>query len=319
MLVQISPFSRSFDDVWITYFVPKDLEQEIKLWIILEIPLQSKITVWVVLDIFDDELLDIPKEKLKSIISIKNKNQLLFSYQVTLVNWIAKYYFSSISSSLSLFFPQNLRKKIENWKIDLNSQKKLNYKYDYTKELTSDQKIALKQIEESKNKLLFYWITGSWKTEIYINLIKKYLEKWQQSLIMIPEIILTNQIADRFQKIFWKDIVIINSSISDATKTKNRIDIFTWNAKIIIWTRSSLFYPYKDLWLIIIDEEHDLSYSSQNSPRIDSKEVASKICDLSWVKLILASGTPCIKNMYKAIMWEFEIVNLLKEYNKQEN
>lgn len=313
MLVLIAPFSKSFDDIWLTYFVPKDLESFIKPWIIVDIPLQSQIVPWIILGILEKS--DIEQEKLKSIISIKYENPLLYNYQIDILKWIAKYYFANIHSATNLFFPKNLKEKIEKLKFDLTSKKDLIYTFNYNKNLTTHQQEALKKIEISKKNVLFYWVTWAWKTEVYINLVKKNLDLWKQSLILVPEIILTNQIFERFKEIFWNDVIIINSSISEATKTKNRIDIYNNNAKIIIWTRSALFYPYKNLWIIIIDEEHDLSYKSETSPRIDAREVAIEICKLNNSRLVLASWTPSIKNMYRAIKWDFEIINLLKEFN----
>lgn len=312
MLVLISPFSKSFDDIWLTYFVPKDLEQYIKIWIIVDIPLQSNVVPWIIIDIIEET--DVEQSKLKSIIGIKYENPLLYNYQLNTLKWIAKYYFATIHSVTNIFFPKNLKEKIEKIKLDLTSKTKFLYIFNYKKDLSTEQKKAYTNILNAKKDVLFYWVTWSWKTEVYINLVKHYLDLWYQSLILVPEIILTNQIYERFQDIFWKDVIILNSSISDATKTKNRIDIYNNNAKIIIWTRSALSYPYKNLWLIIIDEEHDLSYKSETSPRIDAREMASYIAKETNSKLILASWTPCIKNMYKAIKWEFEIVNLLNTY-----
>jgi primosomal protein N' (replication factor Y) len=105
----------------------------------------------------------------------------------------------------------------------------------------------------------------------------------------------------------------LNSSISRAKKTDIWQNIYTWNIKVIVWTRSALFYPYKDLWLIIVDEEHDNSYISDSAPRYDAVEVATKLAWLLDIKLILASGTPAAKHMYKAIKEKYEIVNLFEE------
>ena len=165
--------------------------------------------------------------------------------------------------------------------------------------------------------MLLYWLTWSWKTEIYIKLIQETITSWKQALLLIPEIILTNQIAEKISNVFWDNILIINSTVTDATKTKYWIDIYNSNAKIIIWTRSALFYPYKNLDLIIIDEEHDNSYISDSSPRYNWIEVANKISDVTWAKLLLASGTPSIKNMYSALRGKYKLVSLLEKYTWQ--
>ncbi len=167
-----------------------------------------------------------------------------------------------------------------------------------------------------EEKILFFWITWSWKTEIYINTIKDHLDAWEQSLLLVPEIILSNQLASKIKDVFWDDVLVINSTITEATKTKYFVDIMSWNAKIIIWTRSSLFYPYSNLWLIIIDEEHDNSYISDQSPRYNAIEIANKITDLNNNKLVLASWTPSIDSMYNGVKDYYKIVNLLEKYKK---
>jgi primosomal protein N' (replication factor Y) len=143
-----------------------------------------------------------------------------------------------------------------------------------------------------------------------------YIKNAQQVLILVPEIILWNQVGERFKEVFWEKVIIINSLISAATKTKYWQDIHSWDAKLIIGTRSSLFYPYKDLALIIQDEEHDSSYISDNSPRYRSTEVIQKISSLLWIKVIYASGTPSVEKMYQAKKWEsnLKLLSLLEKY-----
>lgn len=314
MLILVSPFIKSFDDLWFTYFVPNELEKYIKFGIVVDVPLQTQVVSWVVLGIIDDENLSIDKYKLKSIIWIKYETPLLFDYQIKTIEWISKYYFCRIHSSLNLFFPKNLKEKIDKLKLDLVSKKEYKYEFNYCKNLTNSQEEVLEKIDKTNKKIIFYWVTWSGKTEVYINLVKKYLDKQKQCLILVPEIILNNQIYDRFKEIFWENVLMINSSITETSKYKNRIDICNNNAKIIIWTRSSLFYPYKNLWLVIIDEEHDLSYKSDSNPKIDIREVVNHISELIDIKVIHASWTPSIKTIYKWLTKEYEIINLVDEY-----
>jgi primosomal protein N' (replication factor Y) len=118
------------------------------------------------------------------------------------------------------------------------------------------------------------------------------------------------------QKVFWKNVIIIHSSISEANKTKNWVKIYSWEAKVIIGTRSALFYPYVNLGRIIIDEEHDRSYRSDNAPRYNATEVATKISALQSIPLLMWSGTPSTSTMYKAVKKQIWLVTLLEEYNK---
>ena len=179
------------------------------------------------------------------------------------------------------------------------------------------QKEIFDIIEKSnKNEFLLYWVTGSGKTEIYINLIKKYLDLWKQTLLLVPEIILTNQIANRISHIFWDDVIILNSTISQAEKTKIFNDIHQNQAKIIVWTRSALFYPYSDLGLIIIDEEHDNSYISDSAPRYDWIDIAYLLAKHTNSKLVLWSWTPKINHFYDWLKWKYEVLHLFNEYEK---
>ena len=322
MYCLVSTFNKSFDELGLLYFVPSFLQQKIKKWQIVEIAIGTKIEIAVVLKIWAFKKLNILKvkeDKIKSIISIKNHNIFLNKKQIELALFISSFYFTQIHNSISIFFPKNLREKIKKDKLQNPliplSGGILEYLFNFDKTLSKKQEEIFTAINKDKeNKFLLHWVTGSWKTEIYIKLIKKQLDLWKQSLLLIPEIILTNQLETRLKKVFWENILIINSSISEANKTKAWISIYQNQAKIIIWTRSALFYPYQDLWLIIIDEEHDNSYISDQAPRYNSIEVANKITELNWNKLLLASWTPSIKSMYDAVKGKYKLLKLLEKY-----
>lgn len=318
MFATIVPFKNSFDDLWLTYLIPKDMESDLKVWQIVEIPFKNNTDLWLVLSIEKDSPEWINKSKLRPILNINNKNILISSYRIELIKFISKHYFALIHSSLSLFLPKNLKEKLRKQKLKFDDIREYKYEYNSPKELTIKQEETYQKIINSKNnKVLLFWVTWSWKTEIYIKLIKKTLDEWKQSLFLIPEIILWNQILERVQKIFWKDVIIINSTVSEAKKTKYFLDILHNKAKIIIWTRSSIFYPYNNLWLIIMDEEHDNSYISDNSPRYNSLEITDKIAELNPdIKLIKASWTPDINSMYYWLKGKYEVINLLEKYTE---
>lgn len=314
MLVIISPFTKSFDDIWLTYLVPKTLEKYIKIWILVDFPLQNQIVSWVILQVIENQDLQIDKAKLREIDSIKYEIPILYDYQIKSVKWISQFYFCRIHSSLNLFLPSILRKKIENIKLDFESKKDYKYIFNYKKSLTKAQKNAFSEINKSKKNIIFYWVTWAWKTEIYISLIKQYIDLWFQTLLLVPEIILNNQIFERFKDVFWDDILILNSSITETQKYNARKDIYLNKAKIVIWTRSSVFYPYKNLGLVIVDEEHDGSYKSDKTPKLDLREVLENMKNYIDFKLVLASWTPSVKTMYKWLKKQYEIINLLEEY-----
>lgn len=318
MYLLVSPFFKTFDDIGLLYSIPIFLRWKIQKWQVVEIPFKDNIELWLVFDILDKKLWVIDESKIKSVISIYNEFIFLDKYRLKLLPWIANHYFSPIHNSHSLFFPKNLVWKIRNWKIKLESSKNYKYNFNHDIELSNNQEISYNKIVESKkNKILFYGLTWSWKTEIYIKLINDYIKKDKQVLFLIPEIILTNQLSEKIIKTFWEDVIVLNSTITDAKKTKYWIDINNNSSKIIIWTRSAIFYPYNNLWLIIVDEEHDNSYVSDSAPRYNTIEIANKLTELNSNKLVLASGTPSIASMYKWLKGQYEIINLLEKYKKK--
>lgn len=314
MYCLVIPFwKKTFDSIWYTYSYNKDLTN-LELWQIVEIEFKNEVVYWIVYDFIDK--IEFDENKLKNILSIKNNQCFINWYRLYLLKYISEKYFTPIHNSLSLFLPKDLINKVINNKLKYSEKK---YIYSNTKKFnlnTSQENIYNKIKNSEYNKFLLYWVTWSWKTHIYIKLILDSLLKWEQSLLLIPEIILWNQIFKKIKDFFWDDVLLINSTITQTKKTKYFLDIYNWNAKIIIWTRSSIFYPYKNLWLIIMDEEHDNSYISDQSPRYKSIDILNKITDLNKNKLVLWSWTPSIESMYKWLKWDYEVLNLLDKYEK---
>ena len=319
MYCLVSPFSKSFDEIWLIYYVPDFLSNELQIGNIVEIPYGNTIEIALILNI-NTQLWDIDESKIKSLISIKNSNIFLTEFQKKLLPWLADFYITPIHNVTNLFLPRNLLDKIKKDKI-FNFETKNKYNYIFQQDIifSASQISAYNNIIKSDiNKVLLYGITWSGKTEIYIKLIQKQLESNKQSLLLIPEIILSNQLSTKIKKSFWDDVIIINSTVSAAKKTEYWMDIYTWKAKIIVWTRSALFYPYNNLWIIIVDEEHDNSYISDQAPRFHSLDVVNKISDLLHIPLLLASWTPSVTTMYKSIKWEYKQVTLLEKYKRPE-
>ena len=207
MFWYVIPFGKSFDEFWFTYEIPKNFEKDIKIGQIVKIFLWEKETFWVIYEIFEDIPEKIEKSKIKKIEEITNQKSFINGYRIKLLKFISKNYFSPIHNSLNLFLPKNLVEKVKKGKL---KEKTKEYKYFSEKKnsLTTAQQSLFKEIikEESK-KILLFWVTGSWKTEIYIKLLEKYLKEWKQSLLLIPEIVLTTQIASRLENFkfnsFW--------------------------------------------------------------------------------------------------------------------
>ena len=181
--------------------------------------------------------------------------------------------------------------------------------------LTEEQQIALNRIKETGEYLL-YGVTGSGKTEIYLQLIERKLKENKSSIMLVPEISLTPQTVDRFIARFGEEqIAVLHSKLSIGERYDQWNKIKEGKAKIIIGARSAIFAPAVNLGLIIIDEEHDESYQSEMSPRYDAREVAEYLAKSNNIPLLLGSATPDMKSYYKAQNGEMTLLTLTKRAN----
>ena len=207
-------------------------------------------------------------------------------------------------------------------KIEANINEKKEYVLNNTekvfenKSLLNEKQLAIKEnIEKSiKKYFLLKGVTGSGKTEIYIELIKKAFFEGYGSIFLVPEISLTPQIVERFQSEFKNNIAILHSSLSDIERAKEWESIYTGEKKIVLGVRSAIFSPVKNLKYIILDEEHEATYKQDSSPRYNAKYVAIKRCLDEDAKLILGSATPSIESYYYAKTGIYELLSLEDRY-----
>lgn len=198
-------------------------------------------------------------------------------------------------------------KKIERT-VDLNLTEEQEYAYCRIKE----------EIENNHySEFLLHGITGSGKTEIYLQLIEETIKREKTAIVLVPEISLTPQMLDRFISRFGKDkIAVLHSKLSIGERFDEWNRIKEDDVKIVIGARSAIFAPLKNLGIIIIDEEHDASYKSESNPKYDAKQVAKYIAKQHNSILLLGSATPNIDTYYKATeKKEIELIELTKRAN----
>ena len=187
--------------------------------------------------------------------------------------------------------------------------------------LTPEQKEAFEKIEkeikeENYKEFLLYGVTGSGKTEIYLQAIEEVLKKGKTAIVLVPEISLTPQMVDRFISRFGQeDIAVLHSKLSVGERYDQWKKIKKGECKIVIGARSAIFAPINNLGLIIIDEEHDSSYKSETNPRYNVKELAGYIAKQNSIPLILGSATPDVCTYYKAKNNNIELLELTKRAN----
>lgn len=216
-------------------------------------------------------------------------------------------------SSLKTLVKNNilLEEKIEHYRVLYKNEK-----YD-KKELSSDQRMVVNEvINNSRNIYLLHGVTGSGKTEVYMEIIEHYLSLGKTSIVLVPEISLTPQMVSRFQQRFGEMIAAIHSALSDGEKYDEWRRICRGEARIVIGARSAIFAPLKNIGVIIIDEEHSDSYKqSDPNPRYSAKDVAIIRSEYHNCPVIFGSATPSLEVMARACKGVYKLLSLPNRVN----
>jgi len=182
---------------------------------------------------------------------------------------------------------------------------------DYkAKKLNREQALGVEKISGSPGTYLLHGITGSGKTEVFLELIRRNIENGFDSIVLLPEISLTPQMIERFKGRFGKDITIFHSRLSDGERYDEWHRVRSGKVKIAIGARSALFLPFKNLKLVVIDEEHESTYKSEMSPKYNAKEIAEYMMEKNEGQLVLASATPSVESFHRAENNEIELITL---------
>ena len=197
------------------------------------------------------------------------------------------------------------------YRLNNNDDNKVEYK------LTDLQESVVNKVDlNSKDTYLLYGVTGSGKTVVYIELIKKVISGGKKAIMLVPEISLTAQMVNRLYKSFGNDVAILHSGLSDGEKYDEYTKINNNLVNVVVGTRSAIFSPLDNLGLIIIDEEHSTTYKQENNPRYNTIDIAKFRSDYNNCPLILGSATPSLesfarakKNVYKLLVLDKRVGN----------
>lgn len=310
----------------LTYAIPEDLP--IQIGHSVTVPFRNKQIPGIVLEITNEK----PDFPTKKILQINHPTPLLQPWQISLAHSLKNYYFAPLSSILKLMIPKRV---FQQKPPKSNKQNHDQIIRTQALELTNNQTKAIETILNSKeSKFLIHGITGSGKTEIYCRLAAATIAAGKQALILVPEISLTPQTIDYFQKNLGEKATIINSQLSETDRYRNWQAIQNQETNLIIGSRSAIFSPFKNLGLIIVDEEHENSYKQENNPRYHTHQVLEEISKHHPnLKITFGSATPSIETAEKlqattiklnerigsATLPEIEIVDLREEFKKGNN
>ncbi|NOJ24016.1 primosomal protein N' [Vibrio coralliilyticus] len=178
--------------------------------------------------------------------------------------------------------------------------------------LNEEQAVAIATVNsfDGFGCFLLEGVTGSGKTEVYLNLIKPVLEKGRQALVLVPEIGLTPQTINRFRHRFDVPVEVIHSGLNDSERLNAWLSARDKAAGIVIGTRSALLTPFADLGIIIVDEEHDASYKQQDSLRYHARDVAVMRANKEQIPIVLGSATPALETLHNALSGKYHHLTL---------
>ena len=205
-----------------------------------------------------------------------------------------------------------LKKKAVSRLGEYDDDEVLNFK------LSAAQQVAQIKIEEEfreKDVVLLHGVTASGKTQLYIKLIEKAIENGGQVLFLLPEIALTTQIVERIKRYFGEAIGIYHSKFNDFERVEIWNKVLNGQYKVILGARSAVFLPFRNLKLIVVDEEHESSYKQHDpAPRYQARDAAVYLAHLHGTKIILGSATPSIESYYNALSGKYGLVTLNERF-----
>ena len=190
-------------------------------------------------------------------------------------------------------------------------------------QLTEEQSTAIKPILtalylKEHEVFLLYGVTGSGKTEIYLQSIQKVLEDGREGIVLVPEISLTPQMVNRFKGRFGDQVAVLHSGLSVGEKYDEWRKIQRKEVKVVVGARSAIFAPFENLGIIIIDEEHETSYKQEDNPRYHARDVAIERAKKHQCPVVLGSATPSLESFARAEKGVYHLLTLSKRMNDQD-
>lgn len=299
-----SPLRRRFD-----YLLPMTFDGQLKdllPGIRVRVPFGSRELTGILLEVTDSTAIN--TGKLKPAIAILDRKPLIPAHLLELWLWAARYYQHPVGEALHTLLPAALRDRaaagIKHRKSDLDHEPgDHNDHPDRSDSLSSEQRAACDAINAASGSygcFLLDGVTGSGKTEIYLQAISHALENTTQALVLVPEIGLTPQTLARFRQRFSQHIVVMHSGLTPRQRLNAWLEAADGTADIVIGTRSAIFTPLARPGLIVIDEEHDGSFKQQDGFRYSARDLAVMRARAEAVPVVLGSATPSLESLHNA-------------------
>ncbi len=281
--------------------------------VLVRMKLRGKATQGIVTAKDEESTLD--EAKVLPIETVESELPLLPTHSLDTLKWMAGYYRTTQRQALTVFLPPAPWHRVF---LNAKNEEPTDEPIPQGSILTPAQQAAadaiLKPDKNPKPKLL-YGVAGSGKTEIYAELVRAMLAKGKQSIVLVPEIFLAEHIVERLMRRLPKDLtVVLHSRLTPTERRKAWMKVRTGRARIVIGPRSALFAPCEDLGLVILDEEHEWTYKSEQTPRYHARETAEALCKHSGATLVLGTATPSLESWSRSESGRYEMLKIGERY-----
>lgn len=259
--------------------------------------------------------------RIREIIAVLDDMPIVTREQLRLWRWIADYYMCPIGDVMAAALPAKIGDKSYSFSA---VKKRRVHLPEYTgeiepfHELDAQQAQAFGEIKTSWQKqdtTLLFGVTSSGKTEVYMHLIREQLEAGKQVLYLVPEIALTTQLTDRLQRVFGEQVVVYHSRVTDGLRAEIYRQQLYAQPRLIVGARSAVFLPFRELGLVIVDEEHEPSYKQQDpAPRYHARSAAIILAQMYGAKVLLGTATPSVESYYNTQTGKYGLVTMGERY-----
>ncbi|MCX5751514.1 MAG: primosomal protein N' [Candidatus Saganbacteria bacterium] len=313
--VILSKPSRDLDRIY-HYSIPLELSSKIQIGSQVKIPFGKREEVGYVVGF--SETTDIEATRIKPIAGIISEEPIFDRDAVEIADWISNYYLAYKISCLRLIMPpgtrgkEKLKKPAKAKMVQGSVDRVQDYEIKNGLSPTPEQARALETINElieanRSETILLYGVTASGKTEVYLQAIANVLIKGKNAIVLVPEVGLTPQLVERFKERFSDHIAIFHSGLTEKKRKTEWLRVKNGLARIVLGTRIALFAPLKNIGIIVLDEEYEVTYKQEQSPKYHAREVAGFLAKRANSPLVLGSATPTVETFYKAKQGEYKL------------
>lgn len=311
----------SFLDKIYHYSIPEKLKEQLKIGQPVIVPFGKREELGYVIGFVEKP--DVPQ--VRDILRLAEGSFAFSEKTVAIARWLSNYYFSFLWTALKLFLPlgkpgvgKKVMKPVLKPEAGIPAQSPVSNIYTGILTLTPEQKSAVEAVcsaidSGEPKKFLLYGVTGSGKTEVYLRAIAHLLAQGKSALILVPEIGMTSQLIQRVQERFSDQTVLLHSDLTDKQRREAWNRVGSGVGRIVVGTRMALFLPFVNLGLIVIDEEYETTYKSEQSPRYHAREFAFQF----GVPVVLGSATPSVETFFYAEQGEIQKLVLPKRIDNR--